>query len=181
MIDESFDQASLLPLVCDPRDEADAEAYDFARLLLINTIRHRDEVEELIRKNLQGWEFDRVPGMDILLINMAVAEFTECPSIPERVTVDEYIELSKEFSSERSRLFINGILGKFIIILRSEGRIRKTGRGISGFGENNPGQNGLEGVYEVPSDEPPVPVITVRNSRPRIKKNEGLGIRNEEL
>ena len=68
--------------------------------------------------------------MDILLINMAVAEFTSCPTIPEKVTVDEYIELSKEFSSERSKLFINGILDKLILELRSKGRIKKTGRGL---------------------------------------------------
>ncbi len=180
-MDETFDEASMVPLVCDPRDEADTEAYEFARLLLLNTIRHREEVEQMIRKNLQGWEYDRVAGMDILLINMAVAELTDCPSIPERVTVDEYIELSKEFSSERSRLFVNGILGKFILVLRSEGRIKKTGRGVSGFSETEDEDHGLDGVYEVPSDENPIPVTTVRKSRPRIKKNEGLGIRNEEL
>ncbi len=61
---------------------------------------------------------------------MAVAEFTSCPTIPEKVTVDEYIELSKEFSSERSKLFINGILDKLILELRSKGRIKKTGRGL---------------------------------------------------
>ena len=66
----------------------------------------------------------------LLLLNMAVAELTEFPSIPERVTVDEYIELSKEFSTDRSRLFINGILDKFIIELRSAGRINKSGRGL---------------------------------------------------
>ena len=167
-LDETFDEASMVPMVCDPRDEADAEAYEFGRLLLINTLRHREEVEEMIRKNLQGWEFDRVAGMDVLLINMAVAELTECPSIPERVTVDEYIELSKE----RSRLFINGILAKLLLTLRSAGRIKKTGRGISAFGENDDEEHGMEGVYEVPSDEEPVPVITVKKSRPRIKRVE---------
>ena len=50
--------------------------------------------------------------------------------IPEKVTVDEYIELSKEFSSERSRLFINGILDKIVVELRSKGRINKSGRGL---------------------------------------------------
>ena len=98
--------------------------------MLLVTLRHRDEVEALIRKNLRGWDFDRVASMDVLLLNMAVAELTEFPSIPEGVTVDEYIELSKEFSTERSRLFINGILDKFIIELRSAGRINKTGRGL---------------------------------------------------
>jgi N utilization substance protein B len=61
---------------------------------------------------------------------MAVAELTGCPSIPEKVTVDEYIELSKEFSSDRSKLFINGILDKLVVVLRSKGRISKSGRGL---------------------------------------------------
>ena len=69
--------------------------------------------------------------MDVQLIIMAVAELVSCPSIPEKVTVDEYIELSKEFSSERSRLFINGILDKLILDLRSQGRIQKSGRGLA--------------------------------------------------
>ena len=68
--------------------------------------------------------------MDILLVNMAIAELTSCPSIPEKVTIDEYIELSKEFSSERSRLFINGILDKLVMELRKQGRINKSGRGL---------------------------------------------------
>jgi len=179
-MDETFGEDSVVPLVCDPRDEADAMAYEFAHQLLLDTMRHREEVEDMIRKNLQGWEFDRVAGMDILLINMAVAELTDCPSIPERVTVDEYIELSKEFSSERSRLFINGILGKFILILRSEGRIKKTGRGMAGFGEKEDEEHGMDGIYEVPSDEEPVPVVTVRKSRPRIKRVEGSHTENTD-
>ena len=84
----------------------------------------------MIKARLQGWEFERVALMDILLIDMAVAEFIACPSIPEKVTIDEYIELSKEFSSERSKLFINGILDKLVLELRSQGKIKKSGRGL---------------------------------------------------
>ena len=129
-LDDTLDEATLIPLMNDDRFEKDTDAYEFARHLLLVTLRHGDEVEALIRKNLRGWDFDRVASMDVLLLNMAVAELTEFPSIPEGVTVDEYIELSKEFSTERSRLFINGIIDKFIIELRSAGRINKTGRGL---------------------------------------------------
>ena len=129
-LDDSLDESSVIPLMNDSRFEKDVEAFDFARRLLLVTLRHGKEVEDMIRSHLKGWEFERVAGMDVLLLNMAVAELTEFPSIPERVTVDEYIELSKEFSTERSKLFINGILDKFIIELRSAGRINKTGRGL---------------------------------------------------
>lgn len=129
-MDESFDESSPVPLMYDKRYDKDVEAFEFAHKLLLIAMRHFDEVEDLIRKHLKGWEFERIADMDILLINMAVAELCEFASIPERVTVDEYIELSKEFSTERSKLFINGILDRLIIELRSAGRINKTGRGL---------------------------------------------------
>lgn len=130
--EENFDEAMMWPVMYDKRQEKDESDMDFARQLLRDTIATREESEELIKSHLQGWEFDRVSKMDILLINMAVAEFTGCPTIPEKVTVDEYIELSKEFSSERSKLFINGILDKLVSELRSKGRIQKSGRGLMG-------------------------------------------------
>lgn len=128
--EDNLDEATMWPVMYDKRVEKDEADMDFARQLLRDTMATREEAENLIKRHLQGWEFDRVSKMDILLINMAVAEFTGCPSIPEKVTVDEYIELSKEFSSERSRLFINGILDKLVMELRSQGRINKSGRGL---------------------------------------------------
>lgn len=128
--EEQFDEAMHWPLMYDRREEKDEADMDFARQLLRESLAHREETDELIKSRLQGWEFERVALIDILLINMAVAELTNCPTIPEKVTIDEYIELSKEFSSERSRLFINGILDKLLLQLRSQGRIKKTGRGL---------------------------------------------------
>ena len=128
---ESFDEAMPWPVMYDKRIGKDEADMDFARALLRDTVATRDEAEDLVKGHLQGWEFERVSKMDVLLINMAVAELTGCPTIPERVTVDEYIELSKEFSSERSRLFINGILDRLILELRSKGRINKMGRGLT--------------------------------------------------
>ena len=131
LMEDTFDEAMAWPMMYDSRVETEAEAMDFARTLLRQTLAMRDESDALVRRFLQGWEFERVATMDILLINMAVAELTSCPSIPEKVTVDEYIELSKEFSAERSRLFINGILDKMVSELRSQGKINKTGRGLT--------------------------------------------------
>ncbi len=131
LTEENLTETMLWPLMYDKRNAIEEEAMDFARTLLRQTLAMREESEALIRRFLQGWEFERVSSMDILLINMAVAELTSCPSIPERVTVDEYIELSKEFSSERSRLFINGILDKMVSELRSQGKINKSGRGLA--------------------------------------------------
>ena len=128
--EDTFDEAMQWPMMYDKRIEKDEADMEFARQLLRESLACREEAESLTKNHLQGWEFERVAPMDILLINMAVAEFTACPTIPEKVTVDEYIELSKEFSSERSRLFINGILDKLVLELRSKGRIKKSGRGL---------------------------------------------------
>lgn len=128
--DAELNEATHFHLMFDEREEKDMEDFNFARRLLHETILHIDENEPLIRRHLQNWEFERVALMDVLLINMAITEFTQCPSIPERVTVDEYIELSKEFSTDKSKLFINGILDKILIELRVDGKINKSGRGL---------------------------------------------------
>ena len=128
--ERTFDEAMPWPRVYDERSASEREAMEFALLLLRETLRNANESNEMIRSHLQGWEFERVAQMDIYLIDMALAELQFCPSIPERVTVDEYIELSKEFSTDRSRLFINGLLDRLILELRSAGKIVKTGRGL---------------------------------------------------
>lgn len=128
--EQTFDEAMQWPLMYDKRVEKDEADMEFARQLLHETLLHREEADEMIKARLQGWEFERVALMDVLLINMGIAEFVTFPSIPEKVTVDEYIELSKEFSSERSKLFINGILDKLVLELRSQGKIKKSGRGL---------------------------------------------------
>ena len=128
--DADFDEAMRLPMMNDQREERDVEAYGFARQLVLETCKNLETNEQLIRKYLQNWEFERVAVMDVLLINMAITEFTCCPSIPERVTVDEYIELSKEFSTDKSKIFVNGILDKLMLELRAAGKIKKSGRGL---------------------------------------------------
>lgn len=133
---DNFNEASHWPIMYDTKRDKSEMDVDFARQLLRASIELRQESDELVRQRLHGWEFERVALMDILLINMAVAELTTCPSIPEKVTVDEYVELSKEFSTDRSKLFINGLLDKLVLVLRSKGRIQKSGRGLlNEFGE----------------------------------------------
>ena len=128
--EQQFDANMAWPLMYDSRLDKDEADMQFARTLLSTSLNMREDSDLMLRQRLQGWEFDRVALMDILLVNMAVAEFVNCPTIPEKVTIDEYIELSKEFSTERSRLFINGILDKLVLELRSQGRVKKTGRGL---------------------------------------------------
>lgn len=129
-IDEKWSVDDALPLIYDSTSQKEADDVDFAKELLNRTLLSWDEHVDIITKNLNGWEYERVPVIDILLIKMAITEFVNCPSIPEPVTIDEYIELSKEFSTDRSKLFINGILDRIQIEMRAKGLIQKSGRGL---------------------------------------------------
>ena len=79
---------------------------------------------------MQNWELERVIGMDILLMKMAICEFLEFPTIPIKVTMNEYIDLAKLYSSDKSQKFINGILDRLIVDFKNEGKIVKTGIGL---------------------------------------------------
>ena len=100
--------------------------------LFRKTIMHGDEYQELIRKFSENWDFERIALMDILIMQMAISEAIHFQSIPAKVTLNEYIEISKYYSTEKSSFFINGILDKIFTSLRSDDKIKKTGRGLIG-------------------------------------------------
>ncbi len=94
------------------------------------TILHSSEYEEMIDEKAKNWELERIALMDTLLIKMALAELLEFPSIPVKVSLNEYIDISKYYSSAKSKVFINGILDKLIMDLKEKKMIKKTGRGL---------------------------------------------------
>jgi len=102
----------------------------FASKLFRQTILHSAEYEVEISKRAQNWEIERVAKMDIILMKMAICELITFPSIPVKVTLDEYIELSKDYSSPQSKTFINGILDKLVVDYKRENKIQKAGRGL---------------------------------------------------
>jgi transcription antitermination protein NusB len=85
---------------------------------------------EWIEPVLKNWEIDRVAKMDMVLLRMAIAEFTGFPSIPTKVTLNEYVEMSKNYSTDKSKEFINGILDNLMKQLQESGQINKVGRGL---------------------------------------------------
>jgi N utilization substance protein B len=107
-----------------------AEDREFIVDLFKNTVRYDKEYQEMIALKTQNWEPERIAMMDTLLMKMALAEFTKFNSIPVKVTINEYLEISKEFSTPKSNSFINGILDKILIELKSENKITKIGRGL---------------------------------------------------
>lgn len=110
----------------------DEEDRDFAKDLFRRAIINHEELRELIDAHSKNWDVDRIAFMDILIMQLAITEFLFFPSIPTKVSLNEYIELSKFYSTEKSRNFINGILDKTLKDLKEEGRIQKAGRGLIG-------------------------------------------------
>ncbi|HOV10610.1 MAG TPA: transcription antitermination factor NusB [Bacteroidales bacterium] len=108
------------------------EEVKFFTDLFSKTVIHRDKFDDLIEARVDNWEIDRIALMDSLLIKMALAEFTEFPTIPTKVTINEYIEISKMYSTPKSKVFINGLLDKLLFELTEKKKIKKTGRGLIG-------------------------------------------------
>jgi N utilization substance protein B len=98
--------------------------------LFNKTIAHEDEYQEMISQKTRNWEAERIAMMDTLLMRTAITELVHFSSIPVKVTINEYIEIAKEFSTPKSNSFINGILDKILGDLRTAGKIRKFGRGL---------------------------------------------------
>ncbi len=102
----------------------------FAKKIANECFAHRQEFNDLIKKKLKNWKFDRVAVIDRVLLRMALTEFIYFEDIPPEVTMDEIIEISKLYSTDRSDQFINGILDALVKHLKSENKMNKTGRGL---------------------------------------------------
>ena len=102
----------------------------FIEKLFKNTIALDPKHKELIAKNTKNWEVDRLPLTDRVVLEMAIAEMIHFPNIPVKVTINEYIELTKEYSTPKSRTFINGILDVIAKSMKESGVVKKSGRGL---------------------------------------------------
>lgn len=122
----SNSEQRLMPMYKDQEDR------DFTKDLLRKAILNHDELRELIKEHSKNWDVERIAFMDILIMQLAITEFLYFPSIPTKVTLNEYIELSKFYSTEKSRNFINGILDKTLKDLKKSEKINKAGRGLIG-------------------------------------------------
>ncbi len=128
---ENWDGFTKLPNIF--KDEINSGVGEDRKMLVDlfrKTIVRGAEFDEMINEKAKNWEFDRIAKLDIILIKMALTEFVGFPSIPLKVTLNEYIEISKMYSSPKSKVFINGILDKLVGELTKEGKIKKVGRGL---------------------------------------------------
>ncbi len=113
-----------------PLYKPDDDEKEFIEQLLFASVKNEKEHLALIDELTQNWELERIAKIDVLLMQMAIAELQEFKTIPEKVTLNEYIEISKFYSTPKSGVFINGVLDKAIAKLKKEGKIKKVGRGL---------------------------------------------------
>ncbi len=109
------------------KDEEDKE---FAKDLFRKTVLNNSKFDEEISKKTTNWDTERLASLDGLLLKMALCEFQKFPSIPHKVTINEYLEIAKEYSTPKSSLFINGILDKIVKEYQSQKLYPKAGRGL---------------------------------------------------
>lgn len=98
--------------------------------LLYKVLRHDEEVQQMIAARLKNWEEDRVAMLDMAMMKMAICEFLYFETIPTKVTINEYVNIAKLYSTDKSKRFINGILDRLMQEFFEEGKIKKTGRGL---------------------------------------------------
>ncbi len=122
---ESHNESFFLPKLL--KDQADM---DFAQKLLTTTLLNNSRWEKEIEGKTPNWDKDRIADVDAILLKMAICELLNFPSIPEKVTINEFLEIAKEYSTPKSSIFINGILDKLVKEYRVEGKLKKTGRGL---------------------------------------------------
>lgn len=99
---------------------------DLFRKVILN----HTEFEKDVKDKTPNWDAERIADIDMILIKMAICEFLKFPSIPSRVTINEYIEISKDYSTHKSSFFINGVLDKILKDFTASKRINKIGRGL---------------------------------------------------
>lgn len=113
-----------------PRLYKNVEDENFAKELFTKTLLADEQLSEITRNKTPNWDQDRIAEIDSILIKMALCEFIKFPSIPVRVTINEYLELAKEYSTPKSSTFINGVLDTVSKEYQSKGKINKVGRGL---------------------------------------------------
>lgn len=113
-----------------PKLYKDTEDRQFAIDLFKKTLLNKTSLNKEIEQKTQNWDSDRIATVDFVLLQMAICELKNFPSIPVKVTINEYLEIAKEYSTPKSSVFINGILDKLVKEYEENGTLNKIGRGL---------------------------------------------------
>ena len=119
------DVVQIIPLTNDWEEDS-----SFMQELFDETVNRNDEFEAIIAEPLKNWDLERLSAMDYLILKMSVSEMVRFPGIPVKVSINEAIEIAKDYSTPKSGKFVNGILDTLSKTLIKEGKIRKSGRGL---------------------------------------------------
>ena len=103
---------------------------EFAVDLFRNSIKYDEDYEKIIIDKAQNWDLERIAIMDQIMIKMAFCEILNMPELPLKVSLNEYIEISKYYSTNKSKMFINGLIDNAISDFKKANKINKTGRGL---------------------------------------------------
>lgn len=106
------------------------EDKEYALQLFRKVILNEDKLNAEIEGKTPNWDQERIADLDLIIIKMGIVEFLHFPSIPVRATINEYLEVSKEYSTPKSSIFINGILDKLVKEFEENGKLNKIGRGL---------------------------------------------------
>ncbi|OIN58671.1 transcription antitermination factor NusB [Arsenicibacter rosenii] len=117
-------------LALEPLTDDWDEDYFFMTTLYQRSLDNNGEYESLLTEQLQNWDLQRVAQLDMIILKLAVCEMLNFPGIPVKVTINEYIELAKAYSTPKSGKFVNGILDNLSTKLTNTGKLRKSGRGL---------------------------------------------------
>ena len=113
-----------------PKLYKDTEDKDFVRDLFRKTVLNEKELAKTYDDKTPNWDSDRIAEVDTIILKMAICEFLKFPSIPVKVTLNEYLEIAKEYSTPKSSIFINGILDNLVKEFENENKLKKSGRGL---------------------------------------------------
>jgi N utilization substance protein B len=115
-----------------PEFRTNPELLDFAEKLMLRIYNNASECDEIIKSLAENWDFQRIAPIDKVLLRMGITEMLFFPEIPTKVTINEAIEIAKRYSTDKSGIFLNGVLDAALSKLRDEGRLKKSGRGLIG-------------------------------------------------
>ena len=113
-----------------PFPEDQKEEKEFGKQLLKKTVSKREELENEIEGKTPNWEADRIAQLDLVLLQLGISELLYFESIPPKVTLNEYLEIAKDYSTPKSNIFINGVLDKLVKEYSETNRMKKSGRGL---------------------------------------------------
>lgn len=125
---ESIQESGDLTVLSAPQN--DSEEVEMAENLVLTSSRNSSKYEQLISEITDNWDPSRIATIDLIIIKLAITEFMHCPEIPLKATINEYLEITKNYSTPNSSKFVNGILDKLKKNLETQGLIKKSGRGL---------------------------------------------------